>query len=101
MAGIQYNIASHDCSIENVNDSDRFKYFDDLNILEFILLTDLLMSHDFHQHVASDICIDQTFLPSSSYEMQDKLNNISDWTEENLMLLNETKSNYIIYTRSK
>ena len=33
--------------------------------------------------------------------MQNKLNDISEWTKQNLMLLNESKCNYIIYTRSK
>ena len=72
-----------------------------MNILEFILLADLLINYDFNQHVASDIGIDQKFLPSSKYELQDKFDDISEWTKQNLMLLNETKSNYIIYTRSK
>ena len=33
--------------------------------------------------------------------MQKKLNSISDWTEENLMMLNESKCSYTIFTRSK
>ena len=33
--------------------------------------------------------------------MQNKLNGIEDWTNANLMQINEIKSNYIIYSRSK
>ena len=33
--------------------------------------------------------------------MQDKLDDIQKWTQQNLMQINESKSNYIIYTRSK
>ena len=33
--------------------------------------------------------------------MQDKLNTIATWTEENLMKLNEEKSNYIIFSKAR
>ena len=33
--------------------------------------------------------------------MQKNLNSISEWTEENLMMLNESKCSYIVFTRSK
>ena len=40
-------------------------------------------------------------MPAASYQTQDHLNYISNWTKENLMKLNEAKSNYIIFSRSK
>ena len=33
--------------------------------------------------------------------MQEKLGDIAEWTRENLMKINESKSNFIIFTRSK
>ena len=33
--------------------------------------------------------------------MQEYLNKISSWTDENLMVLNETKSKYIIFNRAQ
>ena len=42
---------------------DRFKYIDDLCVLQLILLSGLLMDYNFSQHVASDIGIDEQFLP--------------------------------------
>ena len=33
--------------------------------------------------------------------MQSYLNKVSQWTDENYMMLNEKKSNYIIFTRAK
>ena len=59
------------------------------------------MEYNFFEHVASDIGIDDQYLPAASYQTQDHLNFISNWTTENLMKLNEAKSNYMIFSRSK
>jgi hypothetical protein len=84
-----------------VDPDDRFKYIDDLSVLQLVLLSGLLVEYDFHQHVASDIVIDMQYLPATSYSTQDQLNSISDWTHNNLMKLNEAKSNYMIFRRTK
>ena len=68
---------------------DRFKYIDDLTIIQIISLAGLLTNYDFHNHVASDVGIGQEFLPPTSYETQEQLNTISQWTEDNLMRINE------------
>ena len=80
---------------------DRFKYIDDLSVLHLICLSGLLVEYNFFQHVASDIGIDEQFLPANSYQTQEHLNYISNWTQENLMRLNEAKSNYLVFSRSK
>ena len=100
LGGIEY-IVANDCSRNDVNNEDRYKYFDDLNILEFIVLTELLTQYDFKNHVASDIGIDHAYLPPENYDMQRNLSDISKWTKNNLMLLNESKCSYIVFTRSK
>ena len=41
------------------------------------------------------------FLKPEDFQMQNHLDELSKWTENNLMLLNEEKSNYIIFSRSK
>ena len=64
-------------------------------------LADLVTNYNFSEHVASDIGIDQLFLPASSYETQQQLDSISEWTDVNLMRLNEEKSNYMIFSRTK
>ena len=101
LAGLQYLVASNDCALDSVTSEDRFRFYDDIEILEFLVLTDLLTQYNFHQHVASDIPVNNLFLPPEEFQMQDHLNGISKWTEENLMLLNEETSKYIIFTRSK
>ena len=72
-----------------------------MSILQLVCLSGLLVDYNFYQHVASDVGIDEKFLPASSYGVQTNLNYISNWTKENLMVLNEAKCNYMIFSRSK
>ena len=101
LGGLEYIISNDDCLRDETQKEDRFKYYDDLNLLEFLILTDKLREYDFSTHVASDIGISQSFLPSENYQMQKYLTSISDWTDDNLILLNEKKSCYIEFSRSK
>ena len=70
-------------------------------MLELVLLGDILTEYDFKQHVASDVGVDQKFLDPSGCKMQQNLDTIAKWTEDNLMQLNEKKSNYIIFTKAR
>ena len=97
---IMYLVQSND-NAECVGPDDRFKYIDDLSILQIVQLAGLLKSYDFHQHVPSDIGVDQLYLPAASYQTQVHLDSISAWTEANLMRLNTAKSNYMIFSRSR
>ena len=65
-----------DCFLSASNDSadevpteDRFKYIDDLLILELIMLTGLLQDYDTYMHVTSDIPLDHEYLNASSTNM--------------------------------
>ena len=86
---------------EFVEDEDKLKYVDDLSILEFVCLAGLLCEYNFRLHVASDVGIDSYFLPPQNIQMQDHLDSIFSWTQENLMVLNEKKSKYIIFNRAQ
>ena len=101
LGGIEYIIANSDCLKESTSQEDRFKYYDDLNLLEFLILCENLEQYNFLNHVASDIGTDHLFLPPEAYKMQTNLNDISKWTSDNLMLINEKKSSYIMFNRSK
>ena len=101
LAGIKYNIASSDCAAKIVSSEDKFRYYDDLNIIEFLILTERLTQYDFNSHVPSDVIANAPFLLPEKYNMQSYIDEISDWTQQNKMLVNEKKSNYIIFTRSK
>ena len=100
LGGLEYMAQSND-NADIVKDKDHFKYVDDLSILQLICLAGLLEDYDFSQHIASDIGIDDKYLPAQKYETQEHLNYISRWTEDNLMKLNEAKCNYLIFSRSK
>ena len=63
------------------------------------MLGDLLTEYTFLEHVASDVGIDQQFLPTHGTQIN--LDKIAMWTENNLMKLKESKTNYIIFTQSK
>ena len=60
-----------------------------------------LSSYNFKHHVASDIGVDQKFLPSENFKSQEYLNGIVQWTDNNLMKLNSKKSNSMIFNFTK
>ena len=70
-------------------------------MIEFLTLTELLTDYDLVSHVPSDILVDRPYLPADKGNMQSYLDKVSEWTTANKMLLNEKKSNYIIYSRAK
>ena len=80
---------------------DRFKYIDDLQLLELVMLTGILSDYDTYQHVPSDIPLDHQFLQGSDTMMQSYLDELACWTTQNLMQLNPDKSNYLILTRAQ
>ena len=84
---IEYLVQSND-NADIVSPDDRFKYIDDLSVLQLVCLSGLLTDYNFQQHVASDVGIDDRFLPSTTFGSQDTLNFISNWTRENQMKLN-------------
>ena len=100
LGGIEYLVQSND-NADYISPEDRFKYVDDLSLLQFVCLTGLLVNYNFFNHVASDIGIDQKFLHANSIPVQNNLDQAVKWTNENLMKLNTAKCNYMIFTRSQ
>ena len=94
----EYFLQSND-NADIVAPEDRFKYIDDLSVLQIVCMSGLLLDHNFHQHVASDIGVDEMFLPPDSNPTQTNLNYITNWTSENLMKLNPLKCNYMVLSR--
>jgi hypothetical protein len=100
LGGIEYLVQSND-NADIVSDEDRFKYIDDLSVLEVVYLAGLLTEYNFYEHVASDIATGQPYLPPSRYNSQQTFDSISNWTEANLMMINEEKSNFMIFSRAE
>ena len=59
------------------------------------------MEYDFRTHVASDIGIDQRFVPPTLTKTQTFNEGISLWSEQNITRLNIGKSKYILHTRMR
>ena len=88
---IEYDSQSND-NTEFLSPEDKYKFVDDLSTLEMINLIMVgLSSYNFKHHVASDIGIDQLFLPSENISSQTNMNNICDWTQQKQMQLNAKK----------
>ena len=64
-------VASND-NADFVTSENRYKYSDDLSILEIVMLGDILFEYDFINHVVSDIGIGQLFLPNERRITQKK-----------------------------
>ena len=81
---------------------DKFKFVDDLSLLEIINLIAVgISSYNFTQHVASDIGVDQLYLPSENVLSQTYMDKICEWTDNKKMLLNEQKSKIMIFNFTK
>ena len=97
---IEYLVQSND-NADMISPEDRFKYIDDLSVLQLVCLSGLLTEYNFYSHVASDIGTEDKFLPAESFATQDNLNSIANWTRENKMQINEGKCNFMIFSRSE
>ena len=98
--GFGYLVNSND-NTDFLEDDEKFKYVDDLSMLEFVCLTGLLCEYNFKLNVASDIGIDSYLLPPANIEMQDFLNQVDSWTDENQMVWNIKKTKYIIFNTAQ
>ena len=97
---IEYFVQSND-NADSIDPELRFKFVDDLTFLELVMLTGLLTEYNFKQQVASDIGIDEHYIPAENLKTQSDLDMIAKWTDENKMKLNTDKSNYMVFSRSE
>ena len=96
---VLYNINSND-NADFVENDMKYKFVDDLTILELVLFSSLLQEFDYLSNVPSDIGMDEAWVPNTSLQTQSHLNNISKWTKENKMKLNEKKTSYMVFSWS-
>ena len=47
LGGLEYIISNDDCLRDETHKEDRFKYYDDLNLVEFLILRDKLREYEF------------------------------------------------------
>jgi hypothetical protein len=81
-----------------VGPEDRYKFVDDMSLLEIInLITCGIASYNFRNHVASDISTDQKFLPPENCLSQTYLDSVKQWTDVKMMRLNKEKTKVIVF----
>ena len=101
LVGQDCYIVSSNNNTEDMDEEDLFKYINDLNLLEIVIMPNLLQEYEYLEHVPNDIGVNDKVLPPESFQMQEKLNSISEWTEQNLMKLNTKKNIYIFLPEPK
>ena len=98
LMGILEYLSQTNDNTDFIPEEDRFKFIDDLSVLEMINLISIgLSSYNCKLHVPSDINVEHNqFLPPQNFNSQESLKKISDWTDNHLMKLNPTKSKYMV-----
>ena len=100
--GIEEYLSQSNNNTDFLDPEEKFKFIDDLSIIEVLNLINIgLSSYNFHQHVASDIGIENSYLDASNIKAQTYLDKVADWTNEHEMKLNDKKSKYMIFNFSK
>ena len=100
--GLLEYLSQSNNSADMVRVSDRFKFIDDLSILETVnLLTVGLTSFNLKQQVPTDIPMHNQYIPSENLKSQEWLDMINDWTIQQKMVINEKKSKVLIFNYTK
>ena len=96
--GLLEYLSQSNNSADMVSESERFKFLDDLSILEIVnLLTVGLSSFNLKQQVPNDVPSHNQFIASHNLQSQQWLNEINQWTKNQKMLVNDKKTKTIIF----
>ena len=81
---------------------DRYKYMDDLTMLEAVYLTSIgIATYNLKNHVPSNIPIHNQIISSDQLKTKDYLDQIETWTEKKKMVLNEKFKEVSVFHRFK
>ena len=96
--GLLEYLAQSNNSADIVSESERFKFLDDLSILEIVnLLSVGLTSFNLKMQVPNDVASHNQYIPSQNLKSQQWLDWISEWTKNQKMLINKQKSKCMIF----
>lgn len=99
--GIWEYLAQSNYNAECVDPNYRFKFVDDLTVLEKInLLIVGLTSFHTKQSVPSDVLENNLIIPAENLKSQDYINKIKMWTDNQKMILNQKKTKVMIFNFS-
>ena len=100
--GILEYLAQSNENANCVEQESRFKFVDDLTILEKItLLLVGMTSFNMKAQVPSDIIDTGLFIPKENLKTQKNIDKIQEWTENQKMTLNEDKTKYMLFNFTK
>ena len=81
-----------------VEKDKRWKWVDDLTVLEIINLINIgISSFNAKIQIPNDISIEKLFIPKENLQTQETLNKISHWTNNQKMMRNKKKTNDMIF----
>ena len=91
--GIWEYLAQSNNSADCVDPNYRYKFVDDLTILEKVnLLLVGLARQSFKTDIRSDIPVHNQFIPAEHLKTKEYLEKIKDWTKKQKMILNQKKN---------
>ena len=97
MGILEYLSQSNDNS-DFVNQEDKYKFVDDLSILEIVnLLTIGISFFNIKYQVPNDIPTHNQYISAENLLSQSHLDNVHIWTNNQKMLINEKKSKTMIF----
>ena len=100
--GIEEYLSQSNGNTDFLEDDEKYKFIDDLSILEILNLISIALStYNFQNHVASDIGTENKYLSPHSSKSQGYLDQIAEWTTKQEMKLNCEKTKYMIFNPSK
>ena len=96
--GLLEYLSQSNNSADCVDLVDRFKFVDDLTILEVVnLLTVGITSFNLKNSVPSDVPLHNQFIPPENLKSQGWLDEINKWTENQQMMINENKTKTMFF----
>ena len=97
---LEYLSQSNNCA-DMVNESERFRFIDDLSLLEIVnLLTVGLSSFNLKMQVPNDLPTHNQFVEPQNLKSQQWLDEINTWTVNQKMKINEQKTNVMFFNFS-
>ena len=97
---LEYLSQSND-NADNIPQEDRFKFMDDLTILEIINLASVgLASHNIQAQIPSNVPVHSQIIKNEHLKTPKYLHDINNWTEEKLMELNQKKTKQILFKQT-
>ena len=100
--GILVYLSQSNNNADCVSSEDRFKFVDDLTILEIVnLVTIGISTFNLKHQVPNDLPQHNQIIPAENTKSQRWLNQINDWTVDQKMEINEKKTKTMLFNFTK